>query len=379
VLKLVHRAGPHSRAAITERTGLNRSTVAHVVADLAKAGLVAQSDPASTENRVGRPSPTVSAIADVAVLAANPEVDALTLAVIGLDRSVRARARIPFHESPTPEQVVAALTTQLDTWRAGDLRAVRFIGVGLAVPGLVREPDALVRDAPHLGWRDVALRELLEPMCGLPVSLRNDATLGVWAERLYGAARDADDAIYLNGGASGIGGGLVIGGALVHGANGYAGEFGHNHPGGAQPDDLSTAGGTLEDEVNRARLVRALGLRDLYDPALAAALASAHGPALDEANRQRRVLAAAIANAANVLNPTRVVLGGFLAMLAELDLDELHRLVIASTLPANGEALDIRPAELADDRLVVGAAELAFARLLDSPLTHADTPAAESP
>jgi hypothetical protein len=66
-------------------------------------------------------------------------------------------------------------------------------------------------------------------------------------------------------------------------------------------------------------------------------------------------------------------------MLAELDLDELHRLVIASTLPANGEALDIRPAELADDRLVVGAAELAFARLLDSPLTHADTPAAESP
>ena len=65
-----------------------------------------------------------------------------------------------------------------------------------------------------------------------------------------------------------------------------------------------------------------------------------------------------------------IVLGGFLATIAELDPDRLLAEVGASSMPANAEALQIRTAALAEDRLLIGAAELAFAPLLSDPLGH---------
>lgn len=131
-------------------------------------------------------------------------------------------------------------------------------------------------------------------------------------------------------------------------------------------------GGVLEDEVRRSRLIDAIGIGELDDHALADALA---GPlrteAIEEAARQRRILATAIANAVNVLNPARVIVGGFLAALAENDLEGLQADVRGQAMSANGEDLTIRPAELADDRLHIGAAELAFAALLRDPSTFA--------
>jgi predicted NBD/HSP70 family sugar kinase len=86
-----------------------------------------------------------------------------------------------------------------------------------------------------------------------------------------------------------------------------------------------------------------------------------------ELDRQRRILATALANAINVLNPSVVVLGGFLAMLAADDADGLAAAVAAQTMPANGEDFEIRPAALAEDRLLFGAAEAAFSELLHDP------------
>ena len=125
-----------------------------------------------------------------------------------------------------------------------------------AVPGLVRAVDGLVRNAPHLNWIDAPIRDLVERATGLPATVGNDATLGAVAEHLYGAARGIDDVVYLNGGASGIGGGLIVHGMPVGGAGGYAGEFGQNRPGIASDRDRRARDGVLEDEVSRARLLR---------------------------------------------------------------------------------------------------------------------------
>ena len=89
----------------------------------------------------------------------------------------------------------------------------------MAVPGLVRSSDGLVRDAPHLSWTDVALRELIGSATGLPTAVGNDAAMGALAEHLFGAARGIDDIVYLNGGASGIGGGLIVQGMQIGGAS----------------------------------------------------------------------------------------------------------------------------------------------------------------
>ena len=366
VLRLVHVEGPLSRAALTEATGLNRSTIADLVGELAGLGLIEERAP-DPARRVGRPSPIVAARPDVLALAVNPEVDAVTIAAVGLDRSIPVRERIDMDHLVTAEETVEIIATHLASWRAGVLSHARVVAIGIAVPGLVRASDGLVRITPHLGWVDAPLRDEVAAATRLPVAVDNDASLGVVAEHLFGAARDVDDVVYLNGGASGIGGGLIVHGMPVTGAGGYAGEFGQNRI--AAGADARADGDVLEDEVSRARLLEAVGLAAADEPTLAAVLAESTRPEVAaEVARQRRILATALANAVNVLDPAVVVLGGFLATIAEADIPALEEAVRAQAMPANGEDFAIRTAVLAEDRLLIGAAEAAFADLLRDPL-----------
>jgi predicted NBD/HSP70 family sugar kinase len=367
LLRLVHLEGPLSRAQLTEITGLNRSTIADLVGDLSHRGLVREVAPDLT-HRVGRPSPIVVASPDVVAIAANPEVDALTVAVVGFDQSMRVRSRIEMDHLLTPGETVESIARLIDSWADGALADARIVGVGLAVPGLVRATDGTIRIAPHLRWADVPLPALVTAATGLPAVAGNDANLGALAEHLFGAARGVDDVVYLNGGASGIGGGLIVNGRSVGGAGGYAGEFGQNRPGIAVDTDRRTDHGVLEDEVSRRRLLDVIGLAAADDPTLASALHAATSQEVaDELARQRRILATALANAVNVLDPRMVVLGGFLAMIADLDLHELEADVQACSMPAPVDDLKIRTAILADDRLLIGAAEVMFAELLNDP------------
>lgn len=384
LLHLVHHSGPLSRAALTEATGLNRSTIADLVTELVAEGLVVERAP-DPSRRVGRPSPMVAADPAVLALAVNPEVDAVTVAAVGLDRRIAARARIEVSAPPTPESTVALVSAQLAQWQAGDLASSRIVAIGVAVPGLVRRADGLVREAPHLDWTDAPLGTLFQAATGLTAFVANDASLGALAEHLFGAAVGVDDAVYLNGGASGIGGGLIVNGMAVTGAGGYAGEFGQNRPGIAEATDRRAPGGVLEDEVSRARLLEAVGLTGADEPTLAAALADAArdadastGVGLEVA-RQRRILSTALANAVNVLNPQVVVLGGFLATLATWDLAELTDLVRAQSMPANAADVELLPAALGEDRLLIGAAEAAFSDLLADPLRAIGAPASAAP
>lgn len=363
ILSIVHQEGPRSRAALTEATGLNRSTIGALVSELVSARLVDEGPP-ETSARAGRPSPVVSPSADVVAISVHPEVDAVEIAAVALDRSIRVRERIVNTAPPTPTDVAALVAARVDSWRADALAGSMLIGIGVAVPGLVRSADGVVRNAPHLGWRDEPLAALIQEATGVRTAVDNDATLGALAEHLFGAGRGIDELVYLNGGASGIGGGLVIHGRAATGASGYAGEFGHNRP-GIDDADRRTGDGVLEEEVNRRHLLDLLGLEDADDGALAAALDAAEAPEVRvELIRQAKVLGSALANAINVLNPAVVVLGGFLALVDEAAHDLLVEQVSRMSMPESAAAVAIRVAELGSDRLLVGAAELAFRPLL---------------
>ncbi|WP_447912026.1 ROK family transcriptional regulator [Microbacterium phyllosphaerae] len=367
ILRLVHEEGAQSRAALTEATGLNRSTIADLVAELVRRGLVEERVP-DMPGRVGRPSPVVTASAGVVAIAVNPEVDAIEIAAVGLDRSILVRERLPNEVLPTPEGVAKTIRERVDAWRAGPLAGARIEAVGVAVPGLVRTSDGVVRNAPHLEWTDVPLADLVRSATGSPAFVDNDATLGAIAEHRYGAGRGIDDIVYLNGGASGIGGGLIINGRAVAGAGGYAGEFGQNRPRISADGDRRTGDGVLEAEVSRRLLLDAVGLDAADDETLDAELTSSESPTVaDEITRQANVLASALANAVNVLNPTLVVLGGFLATVADLRSEQIAADVGALAMSESVEGLEIRPAALGADRLLIGAAELAFAGLLADP------------
>jgi predicted NBD/HSP70 family sugar kinase len=367
VLRLVHEGGPRSRSVITTETGLNRSTVSDLVSRLVDAGLVQEHGPDPTR-RVGRPSPIVAPSPDVVAIGVNPEIDAIEIGAVSLGGAVRVRARVDV-ENPDIAEVVEIVARTLAAWGEEELAGCRIVGVGVAVPGLVRTEDGLVRLAPHLRWRDADIAGPLQAALGLPVVVGNDASYGARAERVFGAAREHEDVVYLNGGASGIGGGLILHGTLIGGAGGYAGEWGQTAASFTDAADRRAHGGVLEDEVNRARLVSAAALTSPDEMELERALAASAGPTvIDEVARQRRILAATLSNAVNVLNPSMIVLGGFLGGLRDVDREAFDDEVRARSLSASAEDLQLASAALGADRLLIGAADAAMERLLADPL-----------
>lgn len=123
------------------------------------------------------------------------------------------------------ENIAAQTLHLLDTARRRGLGSPRAIGV--AVPGPLNVYTGTVMQAPHVAaWHGYPLRRKLESSIGRKVVLDNDANAWALGEYWRGAARGHRDVVLLTLG-TGVGGGLIIGGKLVHGRSGMAGELGH--------------------------------------------------------------------------------------------------------------------------------------------------------
>lgn len=365
ILTTVHRSGPLSRAELTRRSGFNRSTVGALVQALTEKNLVLEAEPA-VEGRVGRPSPIVQVNRDVAVISINPDIDALTVGVVGLGGHVHRRIRRETAGIPSVEDAVALTRDVVEELQPTLSGLHNVLGVGIALPGLVNTRTGRVLLAPHLGWHDSALTEPFSEALGLPAVAANDAFLGSLAESIFGAALGVSDALYLNGSASGIGGGVITGGTQLVGSRGYGGELGHTL---VQPSGATChcgRSGCLDAEVRLERLLDAGGVGSGGTEALEQVLTGSPSPAVTaEADRQLELLTSALVDFTNIFDPRLIVLGGFLGVLAGSREGQLSAAVNARSL-AGG--VEVRRATLGPDLLLIGAAELALRPLLASPV-----------
>jgi len=368
ILTMIHHSSGCSRAELTRRTGLNRSTVSALVAELVELGMAFEGEPEDLPGRVGRPSLQVFPSPKIAAIAVNPDVDAITVGLVGLGGEVIRRIRFDTARIPTVTETVNAVKAIVDGMRGEFEQNYRIMGVGVAVPGLVDTIDGRVLIAPHLGWRDCSLTGPLAKAVQYPVFAGNDASLGAIAESLFGAARGASDLVYLNGSASGIGGGLIIGGSPLRGTSGYAGELGHTLVNSVGVRCHCGRIGCLETEVSMQRLLAVLGLPRADQDELDIALGVSRDPeVLREVARQIDFLSVAISNFVNMFDPEMVVLGGFLGSLLSVGRERLAEAVSVSSLGTLGHAVLLERAQLRSRLMMVGAAELAFAGLLDDP------------
>ncbi len=375
IATLVHHHGVLSRAELTRRTGLNRSTVGTLVGQLVALGLVYEAAP-SGEAQVGRPSPDVRPDPSTAALAVNPEVDAVTIGLVSLGGKVQKKIRFATERIPTAKEavniaaaVIAGMRTELDA-------SYRIVGIGLAVPGLVNRADGVVRHAPHLGWRDQPVARMMGEATGYPCLADNDASLGAEAELIFGAGAGRGNLVYLNGGASGIGGGVIADGALLRGSAGYAGELGHTFVRTDGKICHCGASGCLETEVSQSRLFDLAGLGGGDASQLEAALRSKVSEELAaEVARQLGYLGITLRNAVNTFNPDAIVLDGFLGILHALSPDTLDGLIRTQALDEAAGRARIYRAALGSDLMMIGAAELAFTRLLADPAGITTLPA----
>lgn len=158
-----------------------------------------------------------------------------TNVVVGLVRTDGGRpASIRTRGTPTlggQLEVVGGLATLIREVIEEGLEAVgdpggEVLGLGIGSPGPLDLERGLVLDAFNLGWKDFALRDALQEELGLPAILDNDANCATWGEYWQGAGRGARSLVGITLG-TGIGGGVILDGHLVHGASASAGEIGH--------------------------------------------------------------------------------------------------------------------------------------------------------
>jgi len=373
IVRELHARGPLSRSELVARTGLTRSAIRDLVGELVAADLVSE-ERAAPLGTPGRPSPLVRPNPeDAVVLALEIAVDTLAVALVGLGGTVLELIRI---ERPrdhlTVDEVAGDLAELVDEVRARRPSAEPLVGAGLAVVGLVRRTDGCVAMAPNLGWIDVPLGERLAGALDMtePISIANDADLGALAEVRRGAARGADTVIFISG-EVGVGGGIVVDGVPLTGVAGYAGEVGHLpvNPAG-RPCHCGSVG-CWETEIGSFALLRRAGHPEdggaaAVDLVLAEA-AAGDRRALDAMTEVGRWVGFGLAGLVNVLDPRLIVLGGllgrihpYLAATVDAELDRL-------ALRAPRRLVRVVPATLGIDAPLLGAAELAFERLLADP------------
>lgn len=126
-------------------------------------------------------------------------------------------------------------------------RTTETVAIGVGVPGFVHQPDGILLNAPNLPEaRDIPLKQMLEERLKLPIALENDARSFALAEALIGAGKGHRVVIGVTLG-TGVGGGIILDGHILHGEHGYAGEIGHMllQP-GQSPFPVTERGGEVE-------------------------------------------------------------------------------------------------------------------------------------
>lgn len=243
--------------------------------------------------------------------------------------------------------------------------------VGVAAAGFVDAAGEHVVFAPHLPWRGEPVRARLAELLGVPVVLENDATAAAYAEATSGAARGLDPALVVTLG-TGIGGGMVVGGRVVRGASGTAGEFGHAQvvPDG-RPCECGGRG-CWEQYCSGRALVRAAQEQrgtgsDPSEP-LTGPQVTAAAEAGDPAARRAFVevgtwLGVGLANLAAALDPAVLVVGGGVSAAGDLLLDPARTALARSLVGVPHRAVPpVVRAVHGPEAGLVGAAALAAER-----------------
>lgn len=383
VLREVLVAQESSRANVAEATGLTKATVSSLVTELIESGLLVEGGQDIT-GRIGRPGLMLSLNGDsVAGVGLEINVDYIAVCVLDLLGRVRHRRVVRIdNRLSAPEEVINAVA-RLGRQAIGKAEQQGMLpgGVTVAVPGLVELAEGMLLIAPNLGWERMPLASILADRMRRPelrVRVENEANLGALGELWEGRGIDWGDFCHISG-EIGVGLGIVVGGALLRGSGGLAGEFGHIQVDPNGPPCPCGARGCLERVVGQEALLAAAGIAaelatstgDPKDGGAAALVAQARAGdsrtlmALREAGN---VLGAACGALVNLLNPATVVLGGIFAPLAPWLLAPFQDTVRRSSIATRCRApLRIEVSELGPEAAVRGAASSALRDILADP------------
>ncbi|NKY12090.1 ROK family protein [Cellulomonas hominis] len=341
LLDALRRVDALTQVELASATALSPGTVSAAVAALEAEGLVR----VAATTRSGRRARSVSLATPGGVLAGVHCYLDEARVVLDLGDGVPVERTVPLPGGHRAERAVREARALLDDMLRAtgtDPAAVAAVGVGLPAPVEVRT-GRVAGSGVRSGWGPmVASPGLLAPAPGVPVVFDNDGNLGALAEARLGAGRGRGTVVHVALG-EGVSGGIVVGGEVVHGRTGTAGELGHLT---IDPDGPVCSCG------NRGCLQVYAGSTAVLDLLLAS-----HGPmsvadvldrAADGDPGCRRVLSdvgrhlgTALASVCTVLDPDVLVVGGVLAAAGDLLLVPLREVLAERTAVTSGAVVDV--------------------------------------
>ncbi|AOR30540.1 sugar kinase [Streptomyces fodineus] len=372
ILKLLRDEGPTSRALLGELVDLSRSKLAVEVDRLMETGLVVSDGLAAS--RGGRRSHNVRLAPGLRFLGIDIGATSADVAVTNAELEVLGHLSQPIDVREGPVAVFEQVLAMADKLKAAGL-AEAFDGAGVGIPGPVRFPEGVPVAPPIMpGWDNFPVREALSQDLGCPVMVDNDVNLMALGEQHAGVARSVGDFLCVKIG-TGIGCGIVVGGAVHHGVTGSAGDIGHIQ---VDPNGHPCAcgnSGCLEAHFSGAALARdalaavesghageladrlaASGTLTAAD--VAAAAAAGDALAIDLIREGGGLVGQVIASLVSFFNPGLVVVGGGVTGVGHGLLAAIRTQVYRRSLPLATGNLPIVLSELGTQAGVIGAARL---------------------
>jgi predicted NBD/HSP70 family sugar kinase len=371
VLRRLYFDGAASRLDLARRTSLSPATVGNVIGELLVDGIVVETGQLDSDG--GRPAALVEVNPDHAAVV-GVDVGETGAAIELFDLTLRKLAAVdkPLSLRRESAEPVVALVAEgvAEVLSNAGISAEHVLGIGIGVPGIVVHDGEEYVHAPSLGWDEIPLHQLLRAALPAPVLLDNGAKTMGRAEAWFGAGRGASSVIVALIG-TGVGAAVVVEGEVQRGATSSAGEWGHTTVVIDGRECRCGASGCLEAYAGapgilasyrlarRARAAAQLNEQAALERLLRKA-EQGEKAASDVLHETGRYLGVGIANLVNLLNPDKIVLGGWAGlMLGERLLPLVREEVARHALRPALERVEIELCQLGPDAVALGAATLA--------------------
>ncbi|UOQ90280.1 ROK family transcriptional regulator [Agromyces endophyticus] len=372
-----------TRADLADHIRLSRTTVSEITASLLDRGVISVSEDDTPRLGRGRPAEILTldpaAGQYVGVDFAHRRV---RVAVANAAHELIASDTAPYEQADDwPTRVDAAFALIERMAEEHELHFSGVLGVGIGFPGpfsprLPRGESEPVAEARRAGAALVV--SSFERRFSAPVVLDNNTRLAALAEAAWVTATEVDHLLYVRLSA-GIGGGVVVSGRLVTGATGLAGEIGHMTVGGHQRDCRCGKRGCLETVASIGAVLdrcRDAGVEFDGIAALAAAAEKGDPVAIGALREAGEATGHVLGSLAVALNPSDIVIGGEIAQIADVVVEQAAATIAYELVPVGGAVPRIRRATLGDEGGAIGGI---IALLRGTPLLAGYHPSVDSP
>lgn len=300
----------------------------------------------------------------------------LRMAAVDRAGTIVSRNRMSTPSDGKQEDIVSAILSVIDEFKRELAGSYEFAAFGAAMPAIVNSQAGVILRSPNLPQlNDLDFEARFSSELGIPVVLENDANAAAVGERWKGAAQGVRNSIHVTLG-TGVGGGIIVDGALVRGIDGTAGEIGHI---AVEPDGYPCGCGSrgcVEQYSSATAIVRlAKELMPKFpESELRSNLELTPLDVFDAGMKGDRLsvevfrvagtyLGIALGGLVNVLNPEAIVIGGGVAAGWDLFIGPLRAEILERAFPQPGERVKLMRSELGDDAGILGAAYLASQKL----------------